>query len=46
MGFETRHTWTLAILTAWIKRQFGQSLTEKGLSKLLTLLGLIYTKDT
>ncbi|QOS78051.1 MULTISPECIES: winged helix-turn-helix domain-containing protein [Paenibacillus] len=47
VGFEARHTWTLAILIAWIERQFGQSLAEKGGSKLLTRLGLlIYTKDT
>ncbi|MBO9604760.1 MAG: IS630 family transposase [Paenibacillaceae bacterium] len=46
VGFEARHTWTLAILASWIERQFGQSFTEKGVSKLLNRLGFSYTKAT
>ncbi|WP_111619790.1 winged helix-turn-helix domain-containing protein [Paenibacillus pabuli] len=46
MSFEARHTWILAIFTAWIERQYGKLITEKGVSKLLTRLELIYTKDT
>jgi transposase len=46
VGFEARHTWTLAILAAWIERRFGQSFTEKGVSKLLTRLGFSYSKAT
>lgn len=46
VGFEARHTWTLAILASWIERQFGQSFTEKGVSKLLKRLGFSYTKAT
>ncbi|MGO4346039.1 winged helix-turn-helix domain-containing protein [Paenibacillus sp. MCAF9] len=33
-------------MTAWIECQFGQSFTEKGISKLLTQLGFSCTKVT
>ncbi|MNC56361.1 hypothetical protein D3C75_1059520 [compost metagenome] len=38
VGFEARHTWTLGILTSWIKREFGPSFTEKGVPNFLRAL--------
>jgi len=46
VGFEARHTWTLAILSSWIERQFGPSFMDKGVSQLFNRLGFSYTKAT
>ncbi|WP_240418976.1 IS630 family transposase [Paenibacillus periandrae] len=46
VGFKARYTWTLNIIRKWIQREFDQTFTEKGVSKLLTRLGFSYTKTT
>jgi transposase len=46
VGFEARHTWTLAVIASWINREFDEAFTEKGVSKMLARLGFSYTKAT
>ncbi|WP_246096674.1 IS630 family transposase [Paenibacillus sinopodophylli] len=46
VGFEAKFTWTLKLIRAYILREFGQSYTLKGVSKILMRLGFSYTKAT
>lgn len=46
VGFEARHTWTLKLIASWIEGEFGQTYSERGVSKLLERLGFSYTKAT
>ncbi|WP_159886005.1 IS630 family transposase [Paenibacillus puerhi] len=46
VGFEARFTWTLKTIAMWIKREFGETFTERGVSKMLERLGFSYTKAT
>ncbi|WP_197228951.1 helix-turn-helix domain-containing protein, partial [Bacillus thuringiensis] len=44
VGFPSKHNWTLSIITFFIKREWNQSYTLRGVSRLLHDLGLSYTK--
>ena len=46
VGFENNYNWTLAIIAAFIEREWAQSYTLRGVSKLLEDLGLSYTRPT
>ncbi|MFD0717724.1 transposase [Paenibacillus sp. GCM10027626] len=46
VGFTARHNWTLEIIAAYIKREFGQSYSLRGISKMMHRQGLSYTKPT
>lgn len=46
VGFEAKYTWTLSLIASWIEREFNQSYTPKGVSKMLHRLGFSYTKAT
>lgn len=46
VGFKTKYTWTLELISAWISREFNQTFTPKGVSKVLDRLGFSYTKAT
>ncbi|MCM3736999.1 IS630 family transposase [Bacillus cytotoxicus] len=47
VGFPAKHNWTLAIIASFIKREWGQTYTLRGVSRLLYEdLGLSYTKPT
>lgn len=45
-GFTARHNWTLQIIAALIKREFGQTYSLRGVSKMMHREGLSYTKPT
>ncbi|MEC2342287.1 MAG: IS630 family transposase [Heyndrickxia faecalis] len=46
VGFEAKYTWTLPLIADWIQREFQQSYTPRGVSKMLHRLGFSYTKAT
>ncbi|MFK4473572.1 transposase [Paenibacillus sp. RC73] len=46
VGFEARYTWTLALIAAWIQREFGQEYSVRGVRKVLGRLGFSFTKAT
>lgn len=46
VGFTARHNWTLEIIAAFIKREFGQTYSLRGISKMMHRQGLSYTKPT
>jgi len=46
VGFEAKSTWTLKLVAAYVKREFGQPFSEKGISRVLQRLGFSYTKAT
>jgi transposase len=46
VGFVARHNWTLEIIAALIKREFGQTYSLRGVSKMMHREGLSYTKPT
>jgi transposase len=46
VGFTARHNWTLEIIAAYIKREFGPSYSLRGISKMMHRQGLSYTKPT
>lgn len=45
-GFSARFNWTLSLVAQFIEREWGESYTQKGASKLLHALGLSYTRPT
>lgn len=46
VGFPSRFNWTLSLADQFIQREWGESYTQKGVSKLLHSLGLSYTRPT
>ena len=46
VGFPSRFNWTLSLAVQFIQREWGESYTQKGVSKLLHSLGLSYTRPT
>ncbi|MET3210897.1 UNVERIFIED_CONTAM: transposase [Paenibacillus sp. PvR008] len=46
VGFTARHNWTLEIIAALIRREFGVTYSLRGISKMMHRQGLSYTKPT
>jgi transposase len=46
VGFIARHNWTLEIIAAFVKREFGLTYSLRGISKMMNRQGLSYTKPT
>ncbi len=46
VGFPAKYNWTLSLITQYIKREWDQSYTLRGASKMLHSLGLSYTRPT
>lgn len=46
VGFTARHNWTLEIIASYIKQEFGQSYSLRGISKMMHRQGLSYTKPS
>jgi len=46
VGYENLYNWTLSIMADFIKREWGQTYTLRGVSNLLEDLGLSYTRPT
>jgi transposase len=46
VGFTAKFNWTLQIIGDYIKREYNQSYSIRGISKLMHRLGLSYTKPT
>lgn len=46
VGFPAKHNWTLAIIASFIEKEWHQTYTLRGVSRLLHDLGLRYTKPT
>lgn len=46
VGFTAKHNWTLRLAAEYIKREFGETYTLAGMSKLMHRLGLSFTKPT
>ncbi|WP_267897299.1 IS630 family transposase [Peribacillus saganii] len=45
-GFENHYNWTLSIISDFIQREWKQTYTLRGVSRLLEDLGLSYTRPT
>lgn len=46
VGFIAKHNWTLQLMRDYIKREFGESYSLRGISKMMHRLDLSYTKPT
>lgn len=46
VGFTAKFNWTLQLIAAYIKREFGETYSLRGVSKLMHRLELSYTKPT
>ncbi|MFC5529730.1 winged helix-turn-helix domain-containing protein [Cohnella yongneupensis] len=46
VGFTTKFNWTLELICNYIEREFGESYSTRGASKLMSRLGMSYTKPT
>jgi transposase len=46
VGFIAKFNWTLELISEYIKREFGESYSIRGTSKLMHRLGMSYTKPT
>ncbi len=46
VGFPTKFNWTLEIIAAYIKQEFGKTYSLRGVSKMLERMDLSYTKPT
>ena len=46
VGFTAKFNWTLQLIGEYIKREFGQSYSIRGVSKLMHRLEMSYTKPT
>ncbi len=46
VGIEAKYTWTLKLAILFVEREFGETFTERGMSKLLHRLGFSHTKAT
>ncbi|MFD2330782.1 IS630 family transposase [Cohnella sp. GCM10020058] len=46
VGIEAKYTWTLKLAILYVEREFEQTFSERGMSKLLQRLGFSHTKAT
>lgn len=46
VGFEARYTWTLPLVTEWIQREFGVTMSVRGISAMLKRMNFSFTKAT
>lgn len=46
VGFEARYTWTLPLIAEWIKREFGVTMSVRGISAMLRRMNFSFTKAT
>lgn len=46
VGFEARYNWTLALVTAYVRKEWDISYSLRGMSILLKRIGLSYTRPT
>lgn len=46
VGFTAKHNWTLELIAAYVKREWGHSYSLRGMSKVMERLELSYTKPT
>lgn len=46
VGIEAKFTWTLKLAILYVEREFDQTFSERGMSKLLHRLGFSHTKAT
>lgn len=46
VGYDNHYNWTLAIMADFIEKEWGQTYTLRGTSRLLQDLGLSYTRPT
>ncbi|WP_438498240.1 IS630 family transposase [Paenibacillus sp. IHBB 3054] len=46
VGFEARYTWTLPLVAEWIKREFGVTMSVRGISAMLKRMNFSFTKAT
>lgn len=46
VGFAARHNWTLALIVSFIEQKWQKKYTLHGMSRLLSSLGLSYSKTT
>lgn len=46
VGYDNHYNWTLSIMVDFIEREWGQTYTLRGVSRLLEDLGLSYTRPT
>lgn len=46
VGFPAKFNWTLKIIAVYIEREFGQTYSLRGVSKMMERLDLSYTKPT
>lgn len=46
VGYDNHYNWTLAIMSDFIEKEWAQTYTLRGISKLLQDLGLSYTRPT
>ena len=46
VGFLSKYSWTLHLISEYIKREFGHTYSLRGISKMVHRLGLSYTKPT
>ncbi|MNW37374.1 hypothetical protein D3C74_144150 [compost metagenome] len=45
-GFEARYTWTLPLVAEWIQREFGVTMSVRGISAMLKRMRFSFTKAT
>jgi transposase len=46
VGFTSKYSWTLKIITSYVEREFGPTYTLRGMSYVLHKLNLSYTKPS
>jgi putative transposase len=46
VGFTARHNWTLALIVSFVEQKWQKKYTLRGMSRLLSSLGLSYSKAT
>ncbi|MDQ0497172.1 hypothetical protein QOZ95_005380 [Paenibacillus brasilensis] len=46
VGFDARYTWTLPLVAEWIKREFGITMSVRGISAMLKRMNFSFTKAT
>jgi transposase len=46
VGFEARYTWTLPLIAEWIEREFGKTMSVRGISAMLRRMNFSFTKAT
>ncbi|WP_084064691.1 IS630 family transposase [Paenibacillus stellifer] len=46
VGFEAHYTWTLPLVAEWIEREFGVTMSVRGISAMLKRMNFSFTKAT